>query len=33
MRLASVVLQASEVPAGDSSLLRWGGDGSGTVGS
>jgi len=31
MRLASVVLQASEVPAGvDSSLLRWGGDGSET---
>ena len=29
MRLASVVLQANEVPAGvDSSLLRWGGDGS-----
>ena len=33
MRLASVVLQASEVPAGDSSLLRWGGDGrNGPVG-
>ena len=30
MRLASVVLQASEVPVGDSSLLRWGGDGSET---
>ena len=29
MHLASVVLQASEVPAGvDASLLRWGGDGS-----